>query len=337
MYTNLITGNVHSTIRGLLNELRPLNITSKEYYDRFFKKETDGICEVCGKCTKFKWNLSTGRGYKLHCSTACSKRSDLHRSIVSNRFRGVDGEKKLAQFREKRSTYKHSPETIEKLLNTKRKVAESMGITYSDYCSMVGTKGARSVSQESRLESTKRAMETRKNNGHCFSIGKTYDFDLYGDMIKVQGYEPGIFNLLIKDIGIVDLVAGKKFTTPIEYYNPIKQKVCLYYPDGYIPSLNMLIEVKSDYTMRLHAEMTNAKIQNCLSNGYNVMLIILKKSIDKPSVRRNAVLDSLKSMIDWAISSQASNHLYVYDEGSTTREFPVVPSGTKCRDTIIGM
>lgn len=32
---------------------------SKEYYDKFFKTDTEGICEVCGKPTKF-YRISQG-------------------------------------------------------------------------------------------------------------------------------------------------------------------------------------------------------------------------------------------------------------------------------------
>ena len=43
------------------------NMTSKEYYDKFFKKDNDGKCKTCGKQTSF----SMGK-YKQFCSTKCS-------------------------------------------------------------------------------------------------------------------------------------------------------------------------------------------------------------------------------------------------------------------------
>ena len=33
--------------------------TTQKYYDEFYKKENEGICEVCGKPTKF-FNLMNG-------------------------------------------------------------------------------------------------------------------------------------------------------------------------------------------------------------------------------------------------------------------------------------
>jgi len=44
------------------------NITSKEYYDLFYKKEIDGICKTCGNSTNFR---SMKKGYADFCSNAC--------------------------------------------------------------------------------------------------------------------------------------------------------------------------------------------------------------------------------------------------------------------------
>ena len=45
------------------------NIDFKEYYDKYFKQENEGICPVCGnRCMFTKFN----RGYKLHCSKDCA-------------------------------------------------------------------------------------------------------------------------------------------------------------------------------------------------------------------------------------------------------------------------
>jgi very-short-patch-repair endonuclease len=48
-------------------------ISTKSYYDKFHKKKNDGICTVCSKETTF-WNL--GKGYGKYCSTICSNKSE---------------------------------------------------------------------------------------------------------------------------------------------------------------------------------------------------------------------------------------------------------------------
>lgn len=61
------------TIRALSNHLRfEEGIIAKEYYDKYLKKDGEGIC-TCGNPTKFD-SLSTG--YKHHCSLKCSN-SDI--------------------------------------------------------------------------------------------------------------------------------------------------------------------------------------------------------------------------------------------------------------------
>lgn len=47
---------------------------SKDYYDQFYKTETDGKCETCGKPTKF-YRISQG-GYYRFCSKKCSAQSE---------------------------------------------------------------------------------------------------------------------------------------------------------------------------------------------------------------------------------------------------------------------
>ena len=46
-------------------------ISSKEYYDRYLKKDGDGFCVVCGKSVKFT-RISMG-GYPKHCLSCVSK------------------------------------------------------------------------------------------------------------------------------------------------------------------------------------------------------------------------------------------------------------------------
>ena len=48
------------------------NLSSKEYYDTHFKKESDGVCAFCEKTTNF---ISVSRGYNGHCSKKCIAKS----------------------------------------------------------------------------------------------------------------------------------------------------------------------------------------------------------------------------------------------------------------------
>ena len=65
------------------------NITYKDYYDLFFKKDNDGICKTCGKETKFERNQ-----YRQFCCVSCMRNNkDIQEKIRKtsiSRYGGVD-------------------------------------------------------------------------------------------------------------------------------------------------------------------------------------------------------------------------------------------------------
>ena len=57
--------------KSLPTHLRSHDITSKEYYDKFIRKENEGFCIVCGKEAIF---MSVNKGYSDRCrNLECSK------------------------------------------------------------------------------------------------------------------------------------------------------------------------------------------------------------------------------------------------------------------------
>lgn len=46
-----------------------------------------------------------------------------------------------------------------------------------------------------------------------------------------------------------------------------------YYPDFYIKELDTIIEIKSKWTLKLHEDMTNAKIKYTIEAGYGIILV----------------------------------------------------------------
>ena len=56
------------------------DISRKEYYDKYMKTDTDGICPVCGKPTKWKGGL---HGYARTCSISCGQKHPETRQKMS--------------------------------------------------------------------------------------------------------------------------------------------------------------------------------------------------------------------------------------------------------------
>lgn len=126
--------------KGLSSHLRQKHkIKSKEYYDRFVKKEDEGICVECGKKTNF---TSLKNGYLKFCSVRCvhanqevlgkiSKTCEerygglgLSSPILKEKIEATNMKKygvKNNYTRQEIKTKSHSPESLEKVLNTKKK------------------------------------------------------------------------------------------------------------------------------------------------------------------------------------------------------------------------
>lgn len=57
------------------------DISHKEYFDTYMKKDSDGICPVCGNPTKFKGGL---HGYARTCSVSCGqKHPDTRQKMIN--------------------------------------------------------------------------------------------------------------------------------------------------------------------------------------------------------------------------------------------------------------
>lgn len=120
-------------------------------------------------------------------------------------------------------------------------------------------------------------------------LNKCYSYKLFqmpsGKLIKVQGYEDFIINnLLLNGIKEDDIVTNtneiNRVTGRIEYND--NNIIRRYYPDIYIKSKNLLIEVKSDYTYNKQKRKTHLKLNAAKEKGFNIELkIINKKEYDK--------------------------------------------------------
>ena len=74
-------------------------------------------------------------------------------------------------------------------------------------------------------------------------------------------------------INFFDKIEIKK-PKSIDYFFENKKRK--YYPDFYIPSLNLLIEIKSSYTYNCNIDMNEIKRKSSVEKGYNFLFIIDK-------------------------------------------------------------
>lgn len=74
-----ICGKEFKRIYSHINHIH--NITLKEYYDKFFRIDDEGICLECGRPTNFK---NFKYGYRKFCSPECSHKSTIVREKAKN-------------------------------------------------------------------------------------------------------------------------------------------------------------------------------------------------------------------------------------------------------------
>lgn len=64
------------TIFSFTGHLRTHSMTSRQYYDKYVRKEGEGICPTCGKETNFN---SFTEGYHKFCSISCLNKGNYHK------------------------------------------------------------------------------------------------------------------------------------------------------------------------------------------------------------------------------------------------------------------
>lgn len=312
-----ITGKKYNSFRGFLNNIRVLNISSKFYYDLYHKQDEEGLCSECKSETTYN-----SFSYRKFCSKSCANKSENHRNVVKNRFVGDDEKKNL--FLSRRGKINTNPEKRKETVKNK---CSALGIDVFDYYSEKSKKASKTISDERREQITLKGIETRIKNETltCRSFYK--DYFLYGKRINIQGYEKVVLDYLQHDLKINDIKAGSKDFLSIKYFYG-KQR--LYFPDIFIPSMNLVIEVKSDWTYKNHAEVCDAKSSATFEQGYNVLLLMITSR-----EARKCKLEGSKNLLDWAISIQAPKTFNIrYGEGSTTILNGVGPSGSKCQESV---
>ena len=102
-------------------------------------------------------------------------------------------------------------------------------------------------------------------------IKTSFKIENFND-IKYQGSYELDFLQKCKELNLLDKLSSK---ITIEYF--IDDKKHTYHPDFYFKEYNLLIEIKSSFTYKLHEEKCDAKTNRCIELGYNYIMITNKK------------------------------------------------------------
>ena len=97
-----------------------------------------------------------------------------------------------------------------------------------------------------------------------------------GKIIKYQGYEKFGMDFLLQKYNEQDIITDRKIIPKIKYtdFNGTLRTYC---PDMWIPKDNLIVEIKSDYTYKLHEKNILYKQKGVISSGYKFNLFVFKR------------------------------------------------------------
>lgn len=144
-------------------------------------------------------------------------------------------------------------------------------------------------------------MEKTQNNGKKYK-----PFTMPSGIIRnVQGYEPFALKELLQVYSEDDIKTDRKDVPRITYETNGKKRY--YFPDIYIPSKNLIIEVKSTWTAKSKCDNIKEKEEATLATGYSFEMQIYDKKGNQLSgsitnTRSTEDIDSIPLKIDHGIS-----------------------------------
>lgn len=336
--------------KELLSHLRKHNITKVEYYDRFYKTDSVGLCLNCGKPTKFERD---GFGYRRFCSSRCSNSSSITKKILSenlmkkygvtNVFKldtvkvqivttaqfkyGVSHHMKSTEFRDELkkvfienmgvdNPFKNS-EVINKIkqtnmikygvewnqsnkeirskgtrtnqiryggnscqcdpnirIKTKSTCLIKYGFMYALQSDVVKMKIKNTCLRKYGVESTNQVLHIHKKKMKSMFRKKSFILPS-GKEILIMGEEDSFLKFVFQNQLLSEEIFDFDQKIVIDYTFNNKQHK--YFPDFYIPIMNLIIEIKSSWVLGLQGIDINKEKKNFTQQmGYEYIIIIDK-------------------------------------------------------------
>jgi hypothetical protein len=239
---------------------------SQEYYDKFIKQPAEGVCKICGNPTEYK---SIGKGYENCCSRIClnAYRKKLHTEKygVENPYQRKDIQDKIKS----QNVEKYGVENVFQATKIKDKIKETNKERY----------GVENPNQN------KLVREKIKNtNIERYGVeAPLQNYDIF-QKSQVNAYRSKLFkNTNIYYRGSYELDFLEKYYDSYPdikngwaiKYN-FKEKKCIYFPDFYIPFLNLFVECKNSYLAKIDKQRILAKKKAAINCGFNYIMIIDK-------------------------------------------------------------
>jgi hypothetical protein len=288
-------GRLFKNLNGLSQHVTYC-LSGPEYYHKYLFENHDEKCKICNKDVKF---LSLGYGYFEVCSNVCKRenvkqklyknyriennfqREDVINKIKETKFRNHGDENYNNTLKNKETKFRnHGDENY----NNTAKIKETKINNYgSDYASIIINKGRKVRKLKYKngwFDGEKLKASTLKKYGVEYNH---QNIDVLQKSLK-SGFKLKQFrdiNLWYQGSYELDFLEKYYDKYPdLEKGPSLKYKFKgmnkIYHPDFYIPSLNLIIEIKNSYLMQADNKKITLKREAAKSKSFNYIIIVDK-------------------------------------------------------------
>ena len=295
----------YSSIIGLITHINKKHFSSKTYYDKWLKTNSDGKC-ICGKETKF---LGIHKGYKNFCCTQhryeqthiTQQTNNINNYGVKFNFQRKDiiEKIKITNLKNHNGVFSSStPEVINKSKQTRKekygdenytnilKSKQTKKEKYGDenytnrikagktntekYGNISPLHGTNQIKKKKETWIKNYGVDNPLKNKEIFNKAFTTRIQIkkYGSLTYQGSYE---YDFLEKFYSIFpDMIDGLSFNYKLN------ENEHIYHSDFFIPSLNLIVEIKNSYLAKKDKDKIAEKKQAVLNNGHNYIMIVDK-------------------------------------------------------------
>jgi hypothetical protein len=295
---------VFKTLNGLAKHIYFSHFGREEYYEKWLRDQND-VCICCGKETKFK-NFSDGCANT--CSVKCEKvlreKTNLIKYGVKYPLQNNKIKKKvqntcLKKYGEKSFlTTKECKEACFKKYDANKNIFDSVEIRDKIKKTNLIKYGVENVSLDQNIKKKKEktclsnygvsagfnlADKTKKTNIKKYGVPyPTQNKEIFEKGQKTRFKREKFKNTSITYQGSYELDFLEKFYDKLDIENGpsidylFEGKKHVYHSDFYIPSKNLVVEIKNSYLFNTGKPIIKAKEEFTIKKGYNYVLIIDK-------------------------------------------------------------
>ncbi|MDD5651700.1 MAG: hypothetical protein PHF86_14995 [Candidatus Nanoarchaeia archaeon] len=262
-------------------------LSPKQYYDKWIKEEGEGICEYCGKEARF---IRSDTGYQPTCcrehahkiAFKKTKQTMLNNSGVINNFQREYVKTKIKQTNVKKFGFDNPNKNKDVLLKRSNTCLKKYGT---------------SVAMKSDIVKENARQLCFKKYGVYYSFQRedvkqkitAIILERYGvehPSQNLSSHNKGLkTRLLIKNFNGTNITYQGSFELDflVHYFDKLEIRNGLsfrygkrmYHSDFYLPEFNMIVEIKSSWTLKLD-NFINEKSKTVVDHGFKFILIVNK-------------------------------------------------------------